>query len=56
MSKLLSQELEDKRVRSAKAFIKLVQNQGKAITGSLIIMGELVVSFHTPESKNHSKQ
>jgi hypothetical protein len=56
MSKLLSQEQKGDRVRCTKAIIKLIQNQGKAILGSFIIMGELVVSFHTPESKNLPKK
>jgi [histone H3]-lysine36 N-dimethyltransferase SETMAR len=43
-------------VRCAQAFLKLVQNQGKAVLGNIITMDESAVSLHTPESKNQSKQ
>jgi hypothetical protein len=56
MSKLLSQDQKKEKVRSTKAFIKLIQNQGKVILGNIIIMDELVVSFHTTMSKNKQKQ
>jgi hypothetical protein len=52
VSKLLSWEQKGDRVRCTKAFIRCIQNQGMVILGNIIIMDDLVVSFHTPESKN----
>jgi hypothetical protein len=56
MSKELSQEQNEERVRCSKAFIKLIQNPEKAILGKIIIMDKMVVLFNTHENKNMSTQ
>jgi uncharacterized protein YnzC (UPF0291/DUF896 family) len=56
MSKELAQEQKEERVRCSKSFIKLIQNQGKAILGKIIIIDKMVVSFHTHKNKEESNQ
>jgi hypothetical protein len=56
VSKLLSQGQKKEGLRCAMAYLKLVQNQRKAILGEINIMDELAMSLHTSENKNQSKQ
>jgi hypothetical protein len=56
MSKEVSQEQNEERVRCSKAFIKHIQNPEKAILGKIIIINKMVVLYHTHERKNMSKQ
>jgi hypothetical protein len=56
MSKLLFQGQNKEKVRWAKAFIKLIQQQQKTVQGNIIIMDELGVSLHTPEKKKPVKE
>jgi hypothetical protein len=56
VSKLLFQGQKKEGLRCAKANLKLVQYQGKAVLGKINTMHELALSLHTSENKSQSKQ
>ena len=55
--KLLNQEQKDERVRCADNFLKMVGSGGvKSKIHKIVTMDETMVSLHTPETKEQSKQ
>jgi hypothetical protein len=54
--KLLTDEMKKERVRTSEAFLAMVRRRFKAILENIVTMDESAVSFHTPETKEQSKQ
>ena len=54
--KLLSDEQKKERVQRCEEFLKLVRRRSKAVLSNIVTMDESAVSFHTPETKQQSKQ
>ena len=54
--KLLNNEQKEERVRCSDLFIKRFQKDGQAFLDKIITMDESAVSYHTPETKEQSKQ
>jgi hypothetical protein len=54
--KLLSQDMKNERVRTCGAFLSLVRHHSKAMLERIVTMDESAVSFHTPQTKQKSKQ
>ena len=54
--KLLTEAMKMDRVRTSEAFLAMVRRRSKAILGNIVTMDESAVSFHTPETKQQSKQ
>jgi hypothetical protein len=44
------------RVQCSKEFIQLLWRHSLAVRTNIVAMGESAVSFHTPETKQQSKQ
>jgi hypothetical protein len=54
--KLLSQDMKNERVRTCEAFMSLLRRNSMAMLDWIATMDESAVSFHTPETKQQSKQ
>jgi histone-lysine N-methyltransferase SETMAR len=54
--KLLSDDKKKERVRTSEEFLKLVRRHSLSMLDNIVTMDESAVSFHTPESKQQSKQ
>jgi histone-lysine N-methyltransferase SETMAR len=54
--KLLSQEMKNERVRTCGAFMSLLRRHSMAMLDRIVTMDESAVSFHTPQTKQQSKQ
>jgi [histone H3]-lysine36 N-dimethyltransferase SETMAR len=54
--KLLSEEQKQQRVDRCQDFVNMVQRRSKAVLDNIVTMDESAVSFHTPETKQQSKQ
>ena len=54
--KLLNNEQKEERVRCSDLFIKRFQKDGQAFLDKIVTMDESAVSYHTPETKEQSKQ
>ncbi len=54
--KLLTEKMKKERVRTSEAFLAMVHCRSKAILENIVTMDESAVSFHTPETKQQSKQ
>jgi AraC-like DNA-binding protein len=54
--KLLSKDQKQQRVEKSQDFVKLVQRRSMAVLNNIVTMDESAVSFHTPETKQQSKQ
>jgi histone-lysine N-methyltransferase SETMAR len=54
--KLLTEEIKKEKVRTSEAFLAMVRHRSKAILENIVMMDESAVSFHTPETKQQSKQ
>ena len=54
--KLLSEEQKKDRMQTCTKFLAIVNRQSKAMLDNIVTMDELAVSFHTPETKQQSKQ
>ena len=54
--KLLSDAQKKARVERCEEFLRLVRQQSKAVLNNIVTMDESAVSFHTPETKQQSKQ
>ncbi len=54
--KLLTEEMKKERVRTKEAFLVMIRRHSKAMLENIVTMDESVVSFHTPETKQQSKQ
>jgi histone-lysine N-methyltransferase SETMAR len=48
--------MKKERVRTSEAFLAMVRRRSKAILENIVTMDESAVSFHTPETKEQSKQ
>ncbi len=54
--KLLTEEMKKERVRTSEAFLAMIRRRSKAMLENIVTMDESAVSFHTPETKQQSKQ
>ena len=54
--KLLNDEQKQERVRTCTEFLAMVQRRSLAMLDNIVTMDESAVSFHTPETKQQSKQ
>ena len=54
--KLLSPAQKEERVHLIEEFLKLIRQHSKWILGIIVTMDETAVSFHTPETKQQTKQ
>ena len=54
--KLLNNEQKEERVRCSNIFIRKFQKDGQAFLDKIITMDESAVAYHTPETKEQSKQ
>jgi histone-lysine N-methyltransferase SETMAR len=54
--KLMSPAQKEERVHLSEEFLKLIRRHSKWILGNIVTMDETAVSFHTPETKQQSKQ
>jgi histone-lysine N-methyltransferase SETMAR len=54
--KLLSNDQKQQRVDRCQEFVNIVWRQSKAVLNNIVTMDESAVSFHTPETKQQSKQ
>ncbi len=54
--KLLTDEMKKERVQTSEAFLAMVRRRSKAILENIVTMDESAVFFHTPETKEQSKQ
>jgi histone-lysine N-methyltransferase SETMAR len=48
--------MKKERVRTSEAFLAMVRRRSKATLENIVTMDESAVSFHTPETKQQSKQ
>jgi histone-lysine N-methyltransferase SETMAR len=53
---LLTEEMKKERVRTSEAFLAMIRRCSKAMLENIVTMDESAVSFHTPETKQQSKQ
>jgi hypothetical protein len=56
MPKLLMDEMKKEKVRTSEAFLAMIRCRSKAILDNIVMMVDSAVSFHTPETKQQSKQ
>jgi histone-lysine N-methyltransferase SETMAR len=54
--KLLSNDMKKEQVRTSEEFLKMVRRHSLSMLDNIVTMDESAVSFHTPESKQQSKQ
>ncbi len=54
--KLLSDDMKKQRVRTSEKFLRKVLCHSMSMLDNIVTMDESAVSFHTPESKQQSKQ
>jgi [histone H3]-lysine36 N-dimethyltransferase SETMAR len=54
--RLLDNKQKQERVRTCEAFLSMVRRHSKAMLDNIVTMDESMVSFHTPETKQQSKQ
>ncbi len=54
--KNLTPEQKEARVRTSEAFVKRIQQGSFAMLKNIVTMDETLVSYHTPETKNQSKE
>ena len=54
--KLLNDDQKQERVRTCTEFLAMVQRRSKAMLDNILTIDESAVSFHTPETKQQSKQ
>ncbi len=54
--KLLSQDMKNERVRTCGAFMSLLRHHSMAMLDRIVTMDVSAVSFHTPQTKQQSKQ
>jgi hypothetical protein len=54
--KLLNQDMKNERVRTCDAFMSLLRCHSMAMLDRFVTMDESAVSFHTPQTKQQSKQ
>ena len=54
--KILSDDQKKARVERCDEFLRLVRRRSKSVLDSIVTMDESAVSFHTPETKQQSKQ
>jgi histone-lysine N-methyltransferase SETMAR len=54
--KLLTEEMMKERVWTSEAFLAMIRRRSKAMLENIVTMDESAVSFHTPETKQQSKQ
>jgi AraC-like DNA-binding protein len=54
--KLLSKDQKQQRVERCHDFVNLIQRRSMAVLNNIVTMNESAVSFHTPETKQQSKQ
>jgi hypothetical protein len=54
--KLLTNKMKMERVLTSEVFLAMIRRHSKAMLDSIVMMDELAVSFHTPETKQQSKQ
>jgi hypothetical protein len=48
--------MKKERVRMSEAFLAMIRHRSKAMLENIVTMDELAVSFHTPKTKQQSKQ
>jgi hypothetical protein len=56
LPKLLTEEMKKERVQTSEAFLAMICRYSKAMLENMVMMDESAVSFHTPETKQQSKQ
>ncbi len=56
MLKLLTDDQKTKRVEDSSKFVKMIQQQSFATLDKIVTLDESAVSYHTPETKQQSKQ
>ncbi len=49
-------EMKMERLRTSEAFLGMIHRRSKAMLGSIVTMDKSAVLFHTPETKQQSKQ
>ena len=54
--RILSSDQKDQRLTASTEFLKRYRKGGAGFLGSIITMNESAVAFHTPDTKNQSKQ
>jgi histone-lysine N-methyltransferase SETMAR len=54
--KLLTEDMKKERVRTSEAFLAMVRRRSMAMLDNIVTMDESAVSFHTPETKQQSRQ
>jgi hypothetical protein len=54
--KLLTEDIKKERVRSSEELLAMVRRNFMEILDDIIIMDESVMSFHTPETQQQSRQ
>ena len=54
--KLLSDEQKQKRIECSQAFVSRYMREGTTFLDKIVTMDESAVAYHTPETKNQSKQ
>ncbi len=53
---LLSQDQKDQHVENCSEFVAAIHHHWFAMLDNIVTMGETMMSYHTPETKNQSKQ
>jgi hypothetical protein len=48
--------MKKERVRTSEAFLAMIRRRSKAMLENIVTTDESAVSFHTPETKQQSKQ
>ncbi len=54
--KNLTDEQKEARVRTSEAFVKRIQQGSFSLLNNIVTMDKTLVSYHTPETKNQSKE
>jgi hypothetical protein len=54
--KLMMEHVKKERVRTSKGFLAMVHHRSMAILENIVTIEKSTVSFHTPDSKQQSRQ